>query len=272
MVRAHSAGLVRFVRGALSVAAASALVGPLSAQLPVVPVPPPPQPVDTVPPRGGLRLDLTALKAGKYVYQTVLERDASTTPLGTRMVSTVQANYVGTPSWLMFETRTGDGIPTTDSLFADSLGLRPLHWSSQLGQARLGIEFRGDSAFGATSAPPGRRTIVSPIPPGTIVNSAMLETELRLLPLQAGWRDSTTSLSILLGASALIPTQLSVIGEDRVQVPAGSFDCWVVSVRASAAHGLYWVSKSDPIVVRSAVDVPSLGGAELVSALMAIVQ
>ena len=43
--------------------------------------------------------------------------------------------------------------------------------------------------------------------------------------------------------------------------------------RADPARGLYWVSKQDPIVVRSAVDVPGLapaGAAQLVSALTRI--
>jgi hypothetical protein len=38
-------------------------------------------------------------------------------------------------------------------------------------------------------------------------------------------------------------------------------------VHADAARGLYWVTKRDPEIVRSALDVPALGGAQLVSAL-----
>lgn len=247
--------------------AGTAMASGLRAQTPVVPV------AAAVPDTTGphrFHVSASALHAGQFVYQTVLERDASTTPLGSRTVTETLTTYAGSAAWLLLESRTGGGVPATDSLFADSVSLQPLHWSSALGQARLGIEFRGDTAFGATSAPPGRRSIVTAVPAGTIVNGPMLETLLRLLPLQAGWQDSTMTLSVLLGASALLPTQLSVIGEDRVQVPAGSFDCWVVSVRAASSRALFWVTKQDPIVVRSALDVPSLGGAELVSALTAI--
>jgi hypothetical protein len=78
-------------------------------------------------------------------------------------------------------------------------------------------------------------------------------------------------LFITLGATMVLPTRIAVIGEDRVRVPAGEFDCWVVSVRAAdATRGLYWVTKQDPIVVRSALDVPSMGGAQYVSALSRI--
>jgi hypothetical protein len=99
----------------------------------------------------------------------------------------------------------------------------------------------------------------------------MLETALRLLPLQTGWEDSTTALSITLGNTTVVPVRLAVIGEDRVRVPAGTFDCWVVAVHGEASRGLYWVTKHDPEVVRSALDVPSLGGAQLVSALSRVV-
>jgi hypothetical protein len=104
----------------------------------------------------------------------------------------------------------------------------------------------------------------------------MLETTLRFLPLQGAWEDSTLTLSITLNGNALVPTRLSVIGEDRIRVPAGTFDCWVVAVHADPARGLYWVTKRDPIVVRSSIDVPSLGrgadggGAQLISMLTRI--
>src|SRR6185436_4846570 len=129
---------------------------------------------------------------------------------------------------------------------------------------------RGDTVFGATSAPTGRRSMVGAMPPGALVNAAMLETVLRLLPLQTAFEDSAATVSVTLGSNTVVPTRMAVIGEDRVRVPAGTFDCWVVSVRADPGRGLFWVTKSDPIVVRSAIDVPSLGGAQLIYALTRI--
>jgi hypothetical protein len=217
------------------------------------------------------RLDATALRPGQFVYETTLERNASTTILGTRTVAASRATYNAAPAWLLLETRSADGIPSADSLLTDVTGLHPLHWNAAQGLARLGAEFRGDTAFGATAAPSGHRSIIAVVPSGTMITSAMLETALRLLPLQTGWEDSTTALSITLGNTAVVQTRLSVIGEDQVRVPAGTFDCWVVAVHAEAARGLYWVTKRDPQVVRSALDVPAFGGAQLVSALTRVV-
>ena len=121
--------------------------------------------------------------------------------------------------------------------------------------------------YAALVSPVGRRSAVSAVPSGSLVSSAMLETLLRLAPLQTAWEDSANTLSVSLGADSVLPTRLSVIGEDVVRVPAGPFDCWVVAVHAGVARGLYWVTKRDPMVVRSALDVPLLGGAQLVNAL-----
>lgn len=199
-----------------------------------------------------------------------LERDAGSTILGTRTVTTSIITYAGAPAWLLLEQRSGDGVSHTDSLITDLLGLRPLHWSSNIGASRLAAEFRGDTVFGATSAPSGRRSMIGVIPSGSFVSSAMLETVLRLLPLQSAWEDSATTASVTLGSNTVVPTRLAVIGEDRVSVPAGTFDCWVVSVRADPGRALYWVTKQSPIVVRSAMDVPSLGTAQLIYALTRI--
>jgi hypothetical protein len=217
-----------------------------------------------------MRVNGAMLNPTQLVYQTTLERDSGTTTLGYRTVSAQSATYAGVPAWLLVETRFGDGIPASDSLYTTFLGLAPMHWSASQGPARLVTEFRGDTTFGGTTAPPGRRSIVAALPPGTIVNSAMLESVLRLLPLSIGWEDSTSILSVSVSGNSTLPAKLSVIGEDRVRVPAGEFDCWVVSVRADPARGMYWVTKTAPIVVRSAIDVPALGTAQLVSALTRI--
>ncbi|MEO7084450.1 MAG: hypothetical protein ABI442_13525 [Gemmatimonadaceae bacterium] len=222
------------------------------------------------------RIDATALTPSQFVYQTTLERDVGTVVLGTRTITVSSAQYNGANTWLLLETRTGDGIAAADSLFAGIGDLHPIHWASALGEARLAAEFRSDSAFGGTIAPAGRRSIVASVPSGTLVSGAMLETALRFLPLQGGWEDSTLTLSITLNGNFVFPTRLAVIGEDRIRVPAGTFDCWVVAAHADPARGLYWVTKQDPIVVRSSIDVPSLGrgtdggGAQLISVLARI--
>ena len=259
VARARSRGFVAALALSLAALTSLASASPARAQTPAV---------DSAARR--IRVDASRLQPSQFEYQTTLERDASTTVVGTRTVTLSPTNYAGAPAWLLLETRLDNGIPAADSLTTSISDLRPIHWSSPLGESRLSMEFRGDTAYGATSVPGGRRSIVTVIPGGSMVNAAMLETVLRLLPLQTAWEDSAAVLTVTASGNALLPARLSVIGEDRVRVPAGTFDCWVVSVRADAARGMYWVTKQDPIVVRSTLEVPSLGGAQLVSALVRI--
>jgi hypothetical protein len=222
-------------------------------------------PADTS--RHVMRIDASSLRAGVFEYETTIEQGAGTTLIGTRTVAVSQTTYAGAPAWLLLETRTG-GVPASDSLIADVGSLRPIHWGSTIGRARLSAEFRGDTVYGGTSGPPGRRSMVATLPPSTVVSGAMLESVLRTLQLQTAWEDSISTLAVSLAGATVYPTRIAVIGDDRVRVPAGQFDCWVVSVRAGdSARGLYWVTKRDPMVVRSALDVPVLGGAQLVNAL-----
>ena len=251
---------------AAALAAVLAMPGGVGAQVPVGDTSRKP-PADTSQRRSAI--DPKLLTSGSFVYDMSLERDASTTPLGSRTVSVSTTTYAGAPAWLMLETRIGDRIASTDSLFVDP-SLHPLHWSAILGQARLAAEFRGDSAYGATSGPPGRRSIVMAVLPRTVVSGAMLETILRIEPIQLGWEDTVATLSVSLTGASVSPTRMYIVSEDRVRVPAGTFDCWVVAVQSEGSKGLYWVTKRDPIVVRSTLDVPALGGAQLVSALSRI--
>jgi hypothetical protein len=201
------------------------------------------------------RIDASSLRAGQFVYQLTLERDTAVTPIGTRIVSVSEFAYGTALDWLILETRSGATTAAADSLIVTRTDLQPVHWGSTLGGARLGAEFVGDSLYGAASAPQGKRSLVATLRPGVVVNAAMLETALRLLPIQAGWQDSTTTLAVSLAGVSSLPTQLAVIGDDRVRVPAGTFDCWIVAVDAEAAHASYWVTKRDAMVVKSAQSV-----------------
>lgn len=219
-----------------------------------------------------LQVDPTRLSPGQFVYQAVLEHDITGTSIGTRSVTATRTTYGGVNAWLLVESKSSDMVPGLDSLFVDLATLRPMHWSSTIGRAHLGLEFRNDSAFGGANAPTGQRSVITAVPPGSLVNAAMLEMVLRTLPLHPAWEDSTTTLSVSFNGVAAVPARLAVIGEDNVRVPAGQFDCWVVSVRTADTRGMYWVTKTDPIVVRSALDVPGLNGAQYVSSLTAVIR
>jgi hypothetical protein len=50
------------------------------------------------------------------------------------------------------------------------------------------------------------------------------------------------------------PARLRVLTEERVTVPAGTFDCWKVAVEASVGMQTYWVRKADGVGVRALLE------------------
>ena len=106
--------------------------------------------------------------------------------------------------------------------------------------------------------------MVAAVPSGTMISSAMLETVLRLLPLQTGWEDSTGTLSISLNGEHG-DSDAAVGDRRRSRACSGGDVSTAGSSRCTRMRGadLYWVTKTDPIVVRSVLDVPAMGGAQL---------
>jgi hypothetical protein len=240
---------------AIAVVAAFA-AGALSAQVPT----------DTVPHL--FRLDGTAIRGGQLVYQTSVERDSITPVVGWRTITLAETSYGGSAAWLLLETRVAVGPTLTDSLIVGRADLRPVHWSAQLGDARIGLEFSADSLFGAVTAPQGKRSVVAPAPPGLLVNQSMLELALRVLPLKLGWADSTQSLSVTMGGASAVPTNLAVSGEEQIRVPAGTFDSWVVVAAAGQARATYWVAKQERIVVQSVQTLSTADNGRVVGQLI----
>jgi hypothetical protein len=214
------------------------------------------------------KLDTSAVRPGQVLYQTTIERSGAPLSTGWRTITMSETTYGGTPTWLVLETRIAAGPTATDSLILTRADLRPVHWGSMLGEARIGLEFAGDSVFGAVSAPQGRRSVAAVAPPGLVANQAMLELVLRALPLRTEWVDSTVSLTLTMGGAATVPTNLAVTSEEQIKVPAGSFDCWVVVASAADARATYWVAKRERVVVQSVQTLPNMGDTRVVGQLI----
>lgn len=238
------------------ISAALALAGALSAQVPT----------DTVPHQ--FRLDGSTVRAGQVVYQTSIERDSLAPVVGWRTITLAETTYGTAPAWLVLETRVALGPTLTDSLIVSRNELRAAHWSSLLGDARIGLEFSGDSLFGAVAAPQGKRSVAASAPPGLLVNQAMLELALRTLPLRLDWVDSTGSLSVTMGGVTTIPTTLTVTGEEEIRAPAGTFECWIVGATAGQARATYWVAKRERVVVQSVQYLSTPDNARIVGQLI----
>jgi hypothetical protein len=154
-------------------------------------------------------------------------------------------------------------VPAVESLYV-APDLRPLHWSSVLGPARLGAEFVGDSIYGAMTSPTGKQNIVAVGRPDLLVSAAMVEALLPLLPLTSTWTDSVGVLSVDLATTRIIAAELAAVGVEDLLVDSSSTrPTWVVTLRAGQLSVLYWVDRDTGAVLRVQQPLSAHTGTEL---------
>lgn len=213
-------------------------------------------------PRHLLALDVSRVQPYQRLYDMIVHERDSSHVVGQREVVFGQSTYGGNPVWMLVETRTGI-VPAVETLYV-APNLRPVHWSSALGAARLGAEFVGDSIFGATTTPGGRRSLVLAGRPDLLVSVAMIETLLSLLPLSPEWIDSAAMLAVDAGAGSVIPAELSVIGAEDLFVDSLlARPAWVVALRSDSGNILFWVDQQSGQVHRMQQTLPAHAGSLL---------
>ena len=215
-------------------------------------------------------VDAADLRPARYVYEMTLTRDGLVQPLGGQSVTFVAVTYAGAPAWLILEGRDGGGIGALDSLIVSRDRFVPLRWGAAIGQSRMAAAFTRDSVYGAAASPLGRRSLVGPAPAGVIASEGMLDGIMRLARLDEGWTADVMLLVADLTGTRLIPAKVLVEREEEIDVPAGTFASWVVSVRTENGEKLLWVSKDQRIVVKSSQMLAQLHGAVLDRVLLRV--
>ena len=212
-------------------------------------------------PRHLLALDVTRVRPFARSYDMMVHAGDSTSVIGQRDVLFLPSTYAGQPAWLLTETRTGL-VPSTDSLFL-ALDMRPIHWSSELGKSRLGVEFSGDSIFGAVVTPSAKRSMILSNPPDLLVSAAMIEALVGLLPLTADWSDSAYVLAVDAGNAIVVPAELAIVGVEASPNDTTGDSTWVMAVRADRAQLQFWIAKNAGEVKRVEQTLPAHVGSRL---------
>lgn len=215
-----------------------------------------------------LAVDATHIQPAQFLYRLSLQRDSAITPLGDQRFVITTLDYAGTPALLLARDGMQGVAATSDSLVVRRDDLRPLHWVDVHGAASVAAEFTADSIFGAMTSPLGKQNVLLPNRGDILVNTMAVDAVVSSLPLAAAWRDSATLLVVDARGGVLTPATLAVEGEEQVTVPAGDFDCWIVSVESERGAERVWVSKQGQVVVRAEQILPQLGGATLARVLV----
>ena len=213
-------------------------------------------------------VDGTTLRAGIWAYDIVVKQGGEEQKVGTRVLTIDPATHDGQPAWALVETSESGPTELVDSLVLDRTSLRPMHRSLRMGPTQLVAEFDTDSVRGAIDSQGGTSNFATTLPPDAIINAGMLEAVVRLHELRAGWARRADLLVIgPTGQSHATATDLRVVGEESVTVPAGDFPAWAATATANGAQQRLWFARDGNVVVRSSTESPQLPGARIETVL-----
>ena len=199
------------------------------------------------------------IKPGTWTWAAKLTSNGAPQEFGTRTL-TLQKVKVGT-GWLLLDAQSNAMVTMSDSLVlaAADLGAvsRSLNMKTPMGDASLAMTFTADSVKGALTAPGQSQVIATRNVKGALTNDGVLLLALGRLPLSEKWSGRVELLNPQSGAT--MPLTLTVKGSEKVTVPAGAFDTWVVESTGGPAALTFYVAKGGP-VVRLVQAVPQMGG------------
>lgn len=198
-------------------------------------------------------------------------RDSAGRELGRINASVTVESTVddGIPTWLIVTrnggTRRGRNVLGIDSLVVARTDLalksRALFESpySRYDTIRLRQTFVGDSVLASmravgTRMPTAARSAARWLPAGAgpYIVDGLPPLLLGAVALAPGWSGSASMLGwTIRDDDVSAPIQFRVERLEVVEVPAGRFDCWRMSVSLSGHVLAFWVRKSDGVAVRS---------------------
>ncbi|MBA3891590.1 MAG: hypothetical protein H0X64_13780 [Gemmatimonadaceae bacterium] len=252
--------LALLVAIALLAAAAAAAAG---AQQPAPPAPAArnADAAASVPLLGG---DATRLRAGSSWYEIIITDDSSTMIVGTHRVVIQEGAFAGAPAWMVVDHRESYdpfvAIIAADTVLLSRDRLVPRRWDAHAGDARLVAAFTNDSVYGGASAPMARRTFTLGTPPALVTSEGALDAMLQAQSFHRNWSAVATMLVADLGGARLVPVTLAMAHETEVEVPAGTFDAWVVHVGTAGTDRWIWIDKRTQVVVKTETRAPHMRG------------
>ena len=216
-------------------------------------------PAPTAPALSFDSIDGDRLAPGTWSYvQTVTRRDA-TVELGQRVLTVSAASEGGRPAWLLVDEMHAHGQIFRDSLFVRRGDLRPIRQHGEVGPMSVRLAFPGDSVTGTIELP-GAPTIPVALggSPHPVVSAGMLESLLTLVPLDSGWAASVGQLVVSPVGTAVLPITLTVVGEETVTVPAGTFPAWVVEISTTETAQHLWLDRATGRLLRARNPAPGM--------------
>ncbi|HEU4994923.1 MAG TPA: hypothetical protein VFT29_08885 [Gemmatimonadaceae bacterium] len=230
------------------------------------------QPADGAPRLPGVRLERASAIRPMRLEYTRRVRDTSGRARELVISLTVEAGNAdvdgeGTPTWrIISQDRhvvAGQERLKHETLYVAQADLRLLRRAIHVSPYRrfqrinIGQRFQDDSITGrmTTDGPSigAGRGIARQLRPELTpyLSDAFAPVFLMAASLSPSWKGSATLVGwAVIPRDVYVPLEMRVVGEDRIRVPAGEFDCWRIAIRLWGRQVDYWARKSDGLGIR----------------------
>jgi hypothetical protein len=199
----------------------------------------------------------------KRVYVARIFSDGQAHRLGFRSLELSDATYNGANAWLLMESRTMGTVVLAESLFVSKSNGAPLYRVAHTPDSQIDTHFTPDSVVTTFSGDSGVVRVSLPDEAGLVGNIYWLEPVLATLPLANGWKGNATTLFVGRHDHARVVMQMEVVGQDSVQVPDGTFDCWMMNLQVGDTQEHLWIRKSDRVLIKQDTPVAGIAGAKV---------
>jgi hypothetical protein len=211
------------------------------------------------------------IRPGEWSYATLRRGAPYSDSSEVGRMRMIRSDYNGHTVWALLSLPTDSGRATQwlDSTWVDAATLRILARSSSVmnNKGRVTEEFRSTEVLKGFTVGGHTTWSVIPVDPSRQDSSvaAPLQGDVFFMALQraslsADWRASIELISRpIYNRGVRRWFDLAVIGEERVKVPAGEFDCWKIRYGLPTEFRqlgpvLMWVSKDQQWIVKQGVD------------------
>ena len=174
------------------------------------------------------------LRAGSWTYSANIQQKDVFQGVGPRTVAVARTSSAGVNAWLVTAAMRFGPDPFSDSVWMRATDLSPLARHAIAGQPpKVAYAFTAavhDTLLAGTLATDGDSAPISvPLAAHAFLNYYSLRAALAAAPLTSTWSGDVSALELGKQA-AFFALKLQVSGEERIENPAGLFDCWIVHV------------------------------------------
>jgi dipeptidyl aminopeptidase/acylaminoacyl peptidase len=212
----------------------------------------------------GLPKPATDLRPGKHNYQGKIEVAGQTIPFNL----TTEVKEEG-GVWLATESANMPRGEVNDTAWVEKGSLTLTKRIVKQGPMTIDVEFKNNKAIGSMDVGGQAKTISVDTGGALFADGAGAYNVLASLPLAEGYTATFRNFDLLQKQKVDLK-QMKVTGDEKVTVPAGSFDAFkleITSAEGEPGQTTVWVAKDSRKVVKIVTVVPRMNGAVLTTEL-----